>query len=75
MVDNGPFYDDSGGRWVFVVSPDGQRADRRAVMLGRHTPQSVEIISGLAAGDRIVISGTADFKGLDTLDISGRANP
>jgi HlyD family secretion protein len=75
IVDNGTFYDDSGGRSVFVVSPDGQRAERRAVALGRHTPQSVEILSGLAAGERIVISGTADFKGLDTLDISGGANP
>ena len=75
IVGNGAFYDDSGGRWVFVVSPDGQRAERRAVISGRHTPQSVEIISGLAAGERIVISGTADFKSLDTLDISGGANP
>jgi HlyD family secretion protein len=75
VVENGPFYDDSGGRWVFVASPDGRRADRRAVSLGRHTPQSVEILSGLAAGDRIVISSTADFRDLDTLDISGGTNP
>jgi HlyD family secretion protein len=75
VVESGPFYDDSGGRWVFVVSPDGRRADRRTVSLGRHTPQSVEILSGLAAGDRIVISSTADFRDIDSLDISGGSNP
>ena len=75
VVENGPFYDDAGGRWVFVVAPDGRRADKRTVSLGRHTPQSVEILSGLAAGERIVISSTADFRDQDTLDISGGANP
>ncbi len=75
VVENGPFYDDSGGRWVFVVSTDGHRADKRTVALGRHTPQSVEILSGLVAGERIVTSSTADFRDLDTLDISGGSNP
>ena len=75
VVDNGPFYDDSGGRWVFVVSTDGGRADKRTVSMGRHTPQSVEVLSGLAAGERIVTSGTADFRDTDTLEISGGTNP
>ena len=75
IVENGPFYDDSGGLWVFVLSPEGRRADRRAVMMGRHTPQSVEILSGLAVGERIVISGTADFRDLDRLDISEGTSP
>lgn len=75
MVESGPFYDESGGRWVFVMSADGRRAEKRAVSLGRHTPQSVEILSGLAAGEEIVISGTANFRDLDRLDISGGANP
>ena len=75
IVENGPFYDDSGGRWVFVVSKDGSRADKRTVALGRHTPQSVEVLSGLEAGEKIVISGIADFRDHDTLTISGGANP
>ncbi len=75
VVENGPFYDDTGGRWVFVVAPGGQRADKRTVSLGRHTPQSVEILSGLMAGERVVISSTADFRDLDTLDITGGSNP
>jgi HlyD family secretion protein len=75
VVENGPFYDDSGGRWVFVVSSDGHRADKRTVSLGRHTPQSIEVLSGLAAGERIVTSSTADFRDIDTLDISGGSNP
>ena len=70
VVTNGSWFSDSGGQWVFVVSADGHHADKRTAMMGRHNPQMVEILSGLAAGDRIVTSGVAEFRDLDILDIS-----
>jgi RND family efflux transporter MFP subunit len=40
---------------VFVVH--GDRVERRAVRLGREDGDQVEVLSGLAAGDRIVVEG------------------
>ncbi|MDR3441322.1 efflux RND transporter periplasmic adaptor subunit [Telmatospirillum sp.] len=69
VVANGAFFNGSGGQLVFVVTPAGDRANRRHVSFGRHNPQTVEVLAGLAAGERIVTSSTADFGDLDTLDI------
>jgi HlyD family secretion protein len=60
----GPFLEVSGGAWVFVVERDGS-AVRRPVRLGRRTTESVEVLSGLHPGDRVV---TSDYTGLDRID-------
>jgi HlyD family secretion protein len=57
MLPNGPFYQDTGGRWMFVVSPDGRSAVRRNVRLGRRNPQYVEVLDGLKPGERVIVSG------------------
>lgn len=67
LIPNAAFLEHTGGHWVFVVSPDGRRASRRAIELGRKNPQHVEVIAGLAAGDRIVTSSYAEFTQLDEL--------
>jgi len=61
----GPFLEASGGAWVFVVDSDGASAVRRPVKLGRRTTETVEVISGLRPGDRVV---TSDYTGLDRID-------
>jgi HlyD family secretion protein len=70
VVANGAYFGDSGGQWVFVVNAAGDLASRRAVSFGRHNPLTVEVLSGLSAGERIVTSSTADFRTFDMLDIS-----
>ena len=59
---------EAGGSSVFVLDPDGAHARRRAVRIGRRNPEQVEVLSGLAPGERIVISNTASVKG-DILNI------
>ena len=61
----GAFLERSGGDYVFVVSPDGHRADRRRIKLGRRNSEQVEVLSGLKAGDRVV---TSDYEGYEKLD-------
>jgi HlyD family secretion protein len=77
IVANGPFYDDAGGQWAFVLSPSGGTALRRPVSRGRRTIDSVEVLSGLSAGEKIVTSSYADFEKIDTIDIrtAGGGNP
>ena len=61
MVDRGAFIDQAGATFAYVVH--GDVAERRLVQLGETSLEKVEILGGLSAGDRIVISGTDAFDG------------
>lgn len=65
VVANGPFYEDTGGQWAFVVLPSGAAAERRLIRLGRRNPDDVEILSGLAAGERVI---TSEYESLQKFD-------
>jgi len=61
LLPNGAFANDGGGAWVFVVAPDGGHAERRAVRLGRRSNTQVEVLAGLAAGEKVIVSGYDAF--------------
>jgi len=67
LLANGPFFNDTGGAWVFVLDPDGNIATRRPVQLGRRNPSTIEVESGLVAGDQVIISSYANFIEVDRL--------
>lgn len=50
---------------VFRLSKDGSRALRTTVEFGRVSVYEIEVISGLTAGDQIVVSDTSRWDGLD----------
>jgi len=70
MLPNGPFYQDTGGNWIFVVTPDGSGAIRRNVKLGRRNPEYVEVVEGLKPGERAIVSGYEAFLKMDRIDFS-----
>ena len=61
LLPNGAFALDGGGAWVFVAAPDGTEAQRRSVRLGRRSNTQVEVLSGLAAGEDVIVSGYTSF--------------
>jgi HlyD family secretion protein len=65
LLPNGPFLQRTGGDWVFVVARDGKSAERRPIKLGRRTFEQLEVVSGLAPGERVI---TSDYTGLDRVD-------
>ena len=67
VAPSGGFLDDSGGRWAFVLTPDGSRAVRRDIAIGRKTTQQVEILRGLAPGERIVTSSYQTYRDITEL--------
>ena len=73
MVPNGPFYQDTGGNWVFVLDPAGKYATRRNVRLGRRNPDHVEVVEGLKPGEKIIISGYEAFQKMDRVEF-GRSD-
>ena len=50
---------------------DGDNAVRRPIQAGASSLDAVEIVSGLKAGDRVVVSGTDQFDNADRVRISG----
>jgi HlyD family secretion protein len=62
MLPNGPFYQDTGGQWAFVLTPDGGYATRRKIELGRRNPEQVEVLQGLEPGERVIVSSYQGFQ-------------
>ena len=68
-VATGAFTQGTGGTWAFVVSEDGTVARRRSITLGRRNDEFIEVIDGLAAGERIVTSSYLTFLDMERLDL------
>ncbi|MCC8063287.1 MAG: efflux RND transporter periplasmic adaptor subunit [Rikenellaceae bacterium] len=56
IIPRGAFYQTTGGSWIFVVSPDGEKAYRRPVKIGRQNPQYYEVLEGLDDGEKVIVS-------------------
>jgi HlyD family secretion protein len=69
LIPNGAFYNDTGGAWVFVVSADGDVAEKRQVRLGRRNGQYIEVLDGLQPGERVITSPYTGLTDKDRLDI------
>ena len=61
IIPRGAFYQTTGGSWIFVVSPDGKKAFRRSVKIGRQNPQYYEVLEGLDDGERVIVSSYETF--------------
>lgn len=68
MLPRGPFFQDTGGQWVYVIDAEGTAA-KRDVKLGRQNPDMYEVLEGLKPGDRVVTSRYAAFNDADELII------
>ncbi|WP_293853616.1 efflux RND transporter periplasmic adaptor subunit [Steroidobacter sp.] len=69
VLPTGPFLQHTGGNWAFVVSEDGRTAERRAIKIGRRNIEQVEILSGLRAGERVIVSDYTRFERIDRIEL------
>ena len=67
LIPNGSFFQDTGGKWIFVVSPDGDTAIKRPVQLGRRNTNYIEVVDGLEAGEKVITSPYSGFRDMDLL--------
>jgi HlyD family secretion protein len=67
IVSKGGFYNQTGGRWVYLISSDGLSASRANIRTSRQNPRDVEILEGLREGDWIITSGYDSFNDVNTL--------
>ena len=69
LIPNGAFYNETGGSWVFVVTPDGDEAVKRPVRLGRRNSDYIEVLEGLEPGEKVLTSPYTGFADKDRLDL------
>lgn len=62
LIPRGTFFQTTGGNWIFVLDPDGKKAYRRAIKIGRQNPQYYEVLDGLEPGEKVVVSSYEAFK-------------
>ncbi|MBA9073668.1 HlyD family secretion protein [Flavobacterium gossypii] len=66
VLSKGSFYEDTSGKWIFVV--DGDKAVRKEIKLGRENPLYYEVLGGLKQGDKVVTSSYKDYKDIEILN-------
>lgn len=66
----GPYLEQTGGNWLFVLSTDGKSAERRAVRSGPRSSRRVAILSGLRSGERVVTSSYRPWANVNTMRIT-----
>ena len=69
LVPNGSFYQETGGNWIFVVSPDGREAVKRNVRLGRRNTDFIEVLDGLQRGEKVITSPYTSYTDMDRLTL------
>jgi len=67
IIPRGTFYQKTGGKWIYVLTPAGDKAVKREIKIGRQNPQYYEVIEGLSAGEKVIVSGYESFGDNDVL--------
>lgn len=61
IIPRGSFFQTTGGQWIFVVTPDGNKAVKRPITIGRQNPNYYEVTSGLSEGEKVITSSYETF--------------
>jgi HlyD family secretion protein len=62
IIPKGSFFQNTGGNWIFVLDAEGRRAYRRNIRIGRQNPQYYEVLEGLQAGEKVIVSSYESYK-------------
>jgi len=61
LVPIGGFFQETGGQWIFVLDPTESFATKRNISIGRKNPKYYEVLEGLKAGEKVIVSGYETF--------------
>nr|WP_314897516.1 RND transporter [uncultured Flavobacterium sp.] len=67
VLSKGSFQEETNGKWIFVVN--GNKAERRAIKLGRENPLYYEVLGGLKADEKVITSSYKDYTAVEILNI------
>ena len=61
LIPRGSFFQTTGGKWIYVLNEQGDRAIKREIRIRRQNPQFYEVIEGLQPGDKVITSSYEKF--------------
>ncbi|MFK7808071.1 MAG: efflux RND transporter periplasmic adaptor subunit [Saprospiraceae bacterium] len=67
LVKRGGFYQSTGGNWVYVLTPDGSKATKKEIRIGRQNPNYYEVLDGLQPGEVVITSSYENYGEKDEL--------
>ncbi|MCM1490915.1 MAG: HlyD family efflux transporter periplasmic adaptor subunit [Muribaculum sp.] len=67
IVPRGSFFQNTGGKWVYVMDKDGKTAHKRDIRIGRQNPKYYEVLEGLKPGEKIIISSYSSYGDADKI--------
>lgn len=60
-IKRGGFFQETGGNWIYVVDSEGKSAQKRNIKIGRQNIYSYEVLEGLSAGEKVIVSSYEPF--------------
>jgi len=70
VLKKGPFVQTSGGSWVYVLDEGENKGVRRAIKIGKHNPDYFEVLGGLKAGEKVIISAYDNYQGVESIELN-----
>lgn len=67
IIPRGTFYQKTGGRWIYVLDKNGNKATKREIKIGRQNPRYYEVTEGLMPGEQVIVSSYDRFGDNETL--------
>ena len=61
LIPRGSFFQTTGGKWIYVLNEQGDRAIKREIRIRRQNPQFYAVIEGLQPGDKVITSSYEKF--------------
>jgi HlyD family secretion protein len=65
IIRRGGFFQQTGGNWIYVLDPTGSFATKRNIRINRQNTLHYELIEGLEAGEKVIISSYDNFGNKD----------
>lgn len=72
LLPRGPFFQATGGMWIYVLDADGETARRRDIKIGKQNPQYYEVLEGLSPGEKVIISSYTNYGDADIIKINNK---
>ncbi len=67
LIPRGGFFQSTGGQWIYVLDDTESFAEKRDIRLGSMNPRYIEVLEGLEAGEKVVISSYDNLGDVDKL--------
>lgn len=70
LIPKGSFFQETGGRWIYVLNEAGTEAIKKNIRIGRQNPKYYEVLEGLNKGDQVITSDYAMYNEAQKLKLN-----